>query len=325
MKQAISGDEDVLNALKTACKTLGIDLKTVIKTLDLPAKLLSLPNKFVPSHLFNYLLQTIVQDYHCHDIALCIASELQSPQLGLPTTVMSLSSNLQAGLNNASDHSFSYDDTSYWQQRRCDDELTLFKPATTFSRNHFCQRNLLGTAQMFLLLGNLSDRLWRPNKLSFSFADPGAKFSQTFHDFFDCELSFDQANDEISFPADHLEFSISSSDPMLLRSVKLQTKILQNELFRDRNFIDRARLIIDGRLRFANCNEDELAFYMKMSAAELEHELRQANSSFKKLLEQQIYKRGQDYLGKFHAPSKLIASALMPDNESRFHQIMAQN
>lgn len=101
--------------------------------------------------------------------------------------------------------------------------------------------------------------------------------------------------------------------------------MLQEELVHGRDFIDRARLIVDERLRFAHCSEDELAFYMEVSAAELEDELSQANSSFKKLLEQQIYKRAQDYLRKFQAPSKVIASALMPNNEARFHQLMAQN
>jgi hypothetical protein len=203
--------------------------------------------------------------------------------------------------------------------------VTLFKPASNFSRKHFRQRNLLGTAQMFLLLGNLSENLWRPNKLSFSFANPGAKFSQTFHDFFDCELHFDQVNDEISFPANYLKFTIRTSDPTLLRGIELQIKTLQSNLLHDRDFIDRARLLIDQRLRFAYCSEDELAFYMKVSNTELENELRQANSSFKLLLEQQIYARATDYLNNFHAPSNLIASALMPENTEHFYQLMKQN
>ena len=323
MKQPLSEDENVLNALIETSKDLGIDLEAAISKLGLSEKLLSSPGQFVASHLFNCLLEAIAKDYHCHDMALRIASKQPEPQLGLPTSLMALSSNFRSGLNKASEYSAFYHDTHYWQHDVCEDHVRLFKASTPYSSQYFHQRNLLGTAHMFTLIGNLSNHLWHPNKLSFSFPDPGAKFSQTFHDFFGCELLFDQDEDSITFPLEYLEYSIASSDPSLLRGMELHIKSLQEELLQDRSFIERARLLMDERLRFAHCGEAELAHYMAVSTEQLRVELRLENVTFNALFEQQICKRAAEYTQKYHAPSKLIAAALMPENKTRLLELMA--
>ncbi|CAA0078977.1 Uncharacterised protein [Zhongshania aliphaticivorans] len=321
MKPALTEDDDVLHALHAACKDLGIDLKDVLVKLQLSEKLLSQAGQLVPSHLLNIVLETIAKDFHCHDIALHIARKLQSPQLGLPTMLMALSSDVAAGLNHASHYTAFYHDTGYWQSQISGDHVTLFKSTNSFSQKYYRQRNLLGTAQMFLLLSNLSGHLWRPDKVDFSFADPGANFSKTFHDFFDCDIRFDQANDAIHFPVDYLEFSIHSSDPTLLRSMELHIKSLHEELLHNRNFIERARLLLDERLRFSHCSEDELAFYMDLSTADLKRELQSANTDFDSLLEQQVCKRASHYQSQVHVPNDVIASMLMPDNTPHFYEL----
>jgi hypothetical protein len=322
MKPTLTEDEDVLHALFETCKSLGIDLKDAASKSGLPAKLLTLPNHFVPSHLFNYLLENIAKKYHCQDFALHLANKLQRSELGLPTTVMSLCSNFKTGLEHASHYSAYYQDTGYWRHEICDEQVTLIKSANSLSSKYYRQRNLLGTAQMFLLLNTLSSDLWQPKKVCFSFPDPGAKFSDTFHDFFDCELIFDQPNDSISFPADYLEFSISSSDPMLLRSMEVHIKGLQEELLQGRDFVERARLLIDERLRFSHCSEEELAFYMKLSCAELRSELKQANTNFSQLVEQQISDRAAFYAERCHVPMDIVLSSLMPYNEDRLYELL---
>lgn len=324
MKHTLTEDEDVLHALFEACKSLGIDLKDAASKAGLPAKLLTLPNHFVPSHLFNYLLETIAKKYHCQDFALHLANKLQTPELGLPTTVMSLSSDFKTGLEHASNYCAYYQDTGYWRHQICDEQVTLIKSANRLSSTYYRQRNLLGTAQMFLLMNTLSSHLWQPKKVCFSFSDPGAKFSQTFHKFFDCELIFDQPNDSISFPVDYLEFSISSSDPMLLRSMEAHIRGLQEELLHDRNIVERARLMIDERLRFAHCSEDELAFYMKLSTADLRSELEKANTNFTEVLEQQISARAVFYSKRCHVPMDIVLSSLMPYHEDRLYDLLKE-
>lgn len=322
MTQSLTEDDDVLNALIATCDDLGIDLKRVIADMGLPAKILTAAQQFIPSHLFNCVLETIAANYHCRDLALHIASELQSPQLGLPTTVMALSNTVGTALNNASKYSAFYHDTSYWQHRISDTEVSLFKAASPFSSEHYRQRNLLGTAQMFLLLNSLSPHLWRPNKVGFSFPDPGVLFSKTFHTFFACDLLFDQAEDSISFAADYLEFHVSGSDINLLRGIENQTAVMKRLLLQDRNLVDQARLLINERLRFAHCTEAELAHFMEISSEQLRDELNRANISFAEILEQQICKRAKEYVKKYHAPIKLITSALMPENEDRLSHLM---
>jgi|GEM_PF-1985251 hypothetical protein len=324
MKHTLTEDEDVLHALFEACKSLGIDLKDAASKSGLPAKLLTLPNHFVSSHLFNYLLETIAIKYHCQDFALHLANKLQTPELGLPTTVMSLSSDFKAGLERASQYSAYYQDTGYWRHQICEEQVTLIKSANNLSSKYYRQRNLLGTAQMFLLLNTLSSHLWQPKKVCFSFSNPGAKFSDTFHEFFNCELIFDQPNDSISFPAEYLEFNISSSDPVLLRSMEVHIRGLQEELLHDRDIVERARLIIDERLRFAHCSEDELAFYLKLSAADLQGEFAKAKTDFTELLEQQISARAAFYTQRCHVPMDIVLTSLMPYNEDRLYDLLKE-
>ncbi|MFQ3201466.1 MAG: hypothetical protein ACI9SK_002201 [Zhongshania sp.] len=225
---------------------------------------------------------------------------------------MSLSADFNAGLDHASHYSAYYQDAGYWRHEICGEQATLIKSAISLSSKYYRQRNLLGTAQMFLLLNTLSSHLWQPKKVCFSFSDPGAKFSDTFHEFFDCELNFDQPNDRISFPADYLDFSINSSDPMLLRSMEVHKRGLQEELLHGRETLERTRLPIDERLRFSHSSEEEVAFFMKLSCAELRSELKQRDTNYTEILEQQISVRAVFYRQRCHVPMDIVLSSLIP-------------
>jgi len=322
MKHILTQDGDILNALEEACNALGIDLKDTMHKLGLSPSLLLAPGKLVPSLLFGCILEAIARDYHCHDLALHVARKLQAPQLGLAARLMSLSTTLRSGLDKAHLYSAFYQDTSHWQHKIDNDQLILFKTSTRSNCEHWRQRNLFGIAQMFMLLKNMSGRLWRPSKISFSSKSLGGRFSDTFQQFFQCELAFEQAYDAIHIPIDALEFSVATCDVNLMRGMETQIKILQQGLQENRDFIGRARLIIDQRLSFAGCSQNELAFYMAVTEDQLNAELAKSNISFELLLEQQIAEKARYYLSEFKAPHKLIVSALMPDNEARLAALL---
>ena len=322
MKQFISQDADVLHAVNTAADELGIDLQDVAIKLGLPPDLLKHADQFVPSQLFNCLLETIGRDYHCQDFAVKAATHIQTPLLGLPTRVMGLCASFQQAFERAAQYSAFYRDTSYWQHQIGEGQVCFYKAGSSFNSEHYRQRNLLGTSQMFTIISELSGHLWRPNKVSFSFADPGARFRTTFDEFFQCELEFDQSFDGVYFPEGYLEYKISSCNVDLLRGVEMHISSLQEELKQGGDLLAQAKLIINQRLSFGCCSLSDLAHFMSLPEPQLVEELERAGISFSELMDQQIAEKANYYLTEFHAPTELILSALMPGNEPHLNDLL---
>jgi hypothetical protein len=263
MKQDLSENGDILNALREATKSLGIDLEKVFLELGLPKTLIRSPEQLVSSHIFNIVLETIARDYHCKDFALHLAKALYAPRLGFPAQIMAYSATIRSGLEAAEQYRIFYQDTHHWQHSISEGQVTIFKPSNDFVK-HFQQRNLFGTAQIFMHLSRLSNNIWQPNKISFSFADPLGLFTDKFETFFECELAFDRPFDGVHFKEDYLDFNIVTTDLPMLRSAKQQIGALQQALFNGKEFIDRARLLLNQRLRFSYCTEADLASDMEI-------------------------------------------------------------
>jgi hypothetical protein len=95
---------------------------------------------------------------------------------------------------------------------------------------------------------------------------------------------------------------------MLLRSMEVYIKGLQEELLHGRDTVERTRLLINERLRFSHCSEKEVALFMKLSCVELRSELKQTNTNFTELLEQQISVRAVFYAQHCHVPMDIVLS-----------------
>lgn len=314
MKRFLSDEKYILNAFLRAADDLGIDHKKALNDLGLSRVLLSSPENFVPSHIFNLVLEEIAASYHCHDLALRVAQHLTSPHLGLAARITAFSLDLRSGLKHADNYSLYYQDTGCWQHNIVDKQVHLYKPASTFSSQYNPQRNLLGTAQMVLLLKKLTNNLWHPSSICLSFSDPSYRFTETFETFFQCEVRFQQGRDEICFVEDILDYSLETADPNMQQSLENQVKALQKSLFEDRDFVECVKMIIDQRLRFSTCTAAELAQFMGMSIAELVDKLDAAGTNFEDLLQQQRLKRAQYYISRFNCPVDLVARAVMPEN-----------
>ncbi|QQD19160.1 AraC family transcriptional regulator ligand-binding domain-containing protein [Spongiibacter nanhainus] len=322
MKRFLSDEKDIANAFLRACDALGIDHKNALKELGLSRVLLNYPECFVPSHMFNLVIEELARTYHCHDFALHIAQNLTVPHLGLTAKIASFSLDLRSALNHADNYSLYYQDSGCWQHHIADGQVCLYKPTTPYSSHYYPQRNLLGSAQMFMLLGQLTDGLWQPSSISLSFPDPGYRFTDTFSDFFQCELSFQQNRDAIYFSEDYLDYNLSTADLNMQQNLETQIKGLQQSIFEDRDLVDCARMIIDQRLRFSSCSETELAYFMGVSTVELTDNLNAVATSFKPLLQQQQLERARYYTKRFNCPGDLVARAIMPEEPEKLSALL---
>ncbi len=324
MTAICSNDEYILKALQLATQQLGFDVQEAVIGLGLPPDLLNTPEQFVPSQLFNCLLESIARDFHCYDIALVAAQHLRTPQLGLPARVMELSPHLRAALPKATQYGAFYRDTGPWQHHISDGQVALYKNELEFGHELVQQRNLLGTAQMLMLMTQLCGETWRPSKVSLSMPDPGARFSQSFTEFFGCEIDYDQHFDALHFSEAYLDLPIATANTDLLLDIELHIHKLQRDILKEGDFITRVKLVINQRLNFGSCSKLELAKYLGTSIEHLTAELQAAQLDFETLLEQQISEKANYYLTEFHAPTKLILSTLMPNNERRLNQLLSE-
>lgn len=322
MKRFVSDEKDIANAFLRACAALGIDHKHAFKELGLSRVLLNTPESFIPSHLFNLVLEDIARNYHCRDLALHIADNVTVPHLGLAARIAAFSLDLRSGLHHADNYSLYYQDSGCWQHHLHDGQVCLYKPATPYFSQYYTQRNLLGTAQMFMLLRQLTDNLWQPTSVSLSFSDPGYSFTDTFSAFFQCDLSFDQDKDAIYFAEDYLDYTLSSADLTMQQNLETQIKGLQQSLFEDKDLVNRARMIIDQRLRFSSCSEEEVARLMEMPTEQFHSELSKAGTNFTQLSNERYLERVRFYIKRFNSPTDLTLRAAMPDNPAKLAALM---
>ncbi len=322
MKQIISQDADVLRSLESATKDLGFDLEEEVIKLGLPPSLLNDPDLFVPSQLFNCLLERIAKSLNCYDLGIQMAKHLSAPHLGLPTRVMSLCQNVKQALDKATHYSAFYRDTGPWQYQISDKTVKVFKVQDFQDQQKYLQRSLFGTAQMYSLITKLCDSQWKPASVSFSHKNPGGKFAQTYNDFFDCPVLFDQAFEGISFDAEHLNDAVVSADNELLFNIEQHIESLNKEILCGGDILSNARQIINQRLNFANCTLEEVAQFLSLSPNDFSKRLEQRAISFITLLEEQVCEKANFYLTQLNAPTELILSTLMPGNEPRLNELL---
>ncbi|GAA4935058.1 AraC family transcriptional regulator ligand-binding domain-containing protein [Halioxenophilus aromaticivorans] len=321
MTKLVSQDQDLLNAVKLATDELGINLGEAAMKAGLPPDLLGNAELFIPSQLFNCVLEAIAQDFRSPDLAVVIARHLASPSLGLPTRIMGLSRNLADALDISTQYGAFYRDTGHWQHQIGQQQLVLFKRNNNYQK-HFQQRNLLGTAQMHCLLGQWLGCEYAPNKISLGISNPHPKAEEALQDFFACELEYEAERDAFYLPEDSLQQAISTSNGELLQGVIAHVHGLQEEITKGSDVVAQTRLVINQRLSFASCTLDDLAFYLKTTPEVLTRALAQHKLSFEEILEQQIAEKAHYYLTDLHAPIELIVEALMSNNPQRLNELL---
>lgn len=322
MKQIVSQDTDILRSLESTSKEIGFNLEDEVIKLGLPPNLLSNPDLFVPSQLFNSLLENIAQNLHCHDLGIRMAKHLNSSHLGLPGRMMLLCETFKQALDKATHYSAFYRDTGPWQYCIDNDNVSIFKTHDYNGEQHYQQRSVFGTAQMYKLITTLSANQWKPTSVSFSHKDPGARFTETYKAFFNCDILFDQTFDGVSFDADHLNDDIISADKELLFNIEQHIEGLNKEVLNDNDFLSHVRQIISQRLNFSNCSLAEIADSLSLTSDDFSERLQQRTMSFKTLLEEQICEKANIYLTQFNAPTELVLSTLMPGNEARLNELL---
>ena len=321
MTKLVSQDNDLLSALKLATKDLGIDLNAAAMTLGLPPNLLENADQFVASQLFNCLLQAIAKDHHCPQLAVHIAQHMTAPSLGLPTRIMGLSKTLGDALAISTQYGAFYRDTAHWQHQIGDQGVVLFKAKSQYQKD-FSQRSLLGTAQMHLLLKMWNGPNWQAQKVTLCMAEPHPRALEYLQNFFSCKVEFDCECDGFYFPIDSINNPVIGADDQLLYGVLAHIDNLQQEISKGTDVIDQARLVINQRLNFAHCSQQDLAHHLEITSEQLSAELRQSNITFDQLSEQQITEKALYYLTELHAPIELILVAFMPHNQPRLNELL---
>jgi len=315
MARNLSENGDIVNALYSATSALGIKLEDYCLNLGLPKALLHSPEQFSSSHLYGYLLDSIATEFHCHDLSLHIAEALHAPRLGFPANLLSYSSTFHDGLDEANRYKIFYHDIGHWHWHPVGEQVSLQKRCEEAAKC-FHQRNLFGTAQMFLHLQLLANNLWRPSKVYFSFESPNGLILDKFHRFFNCELVFKHEFDAVAFDRKYLSFSIANSDPTKLRYALQQLNAMQQALFKNKTFLERTAILMAQRLRFSDCTAQNIAEDMELSIEEFSNQLAVNACSFKELHEQQLLQRLHTYVVDWKVPPELAANALLPKNKS---------
>jgi AraC-like DNA-binding protein len=151
-----------------------------------------------------------------------------------------------------------------------------------------------------------------------SFAHPPTEPVQTYRDFFDCEVLFEQATNSLLLDRAYLEVALNDTDPKLLRVLKQQADALLEKWKSEASVVDKARFLIATSLEDEEGGVEKLSQQLHVTSRTLNRWLSRAGTNYKGLREEVILDAAKQALSRSDASITLIASKLGYSESSAF-------
>ncbi len=307
---------EILLGCAEAASELGIDLTPIISEHGMDPKVLVSPEGFLPDVQVVRFLQAIADRFDCQHFGFLVGKHQPPLQFGVGAMLLKLAPTLRAALENAVYYHRVYAQNSTYR-------LVLDADSASFRRHDnrsydtsARQLSTLGIVQAFKMLKTLGGATWRPIQVAFTHSPP--REARTYSRELGCPVLFDQAFDEIIFPAEDLERTIPTADPEMLAIIKAHFNALLSEDRSESNLVDRTREYIQQRIGTSVCNLEGCAQRFLLHPRALQRDLAANNTSFKKLLREVRMKLARQCLQESRLPLSSLAQVLGYRNLSAF-------
>ncbi len=169
---------------------------------------------------------------------------------------------------------------------------------------------------------NFSRRLTKqnivPRQVRFKYKKPADVF--LYKEIFQCDLDFEQDENEIVYQMDVMDIKIPTFNPGLLEILDDFAKKTIREQTNDKSFVTVVRTLIIKSSHTKIPLESEIAFQLNMSKRTLQKKLYEKGTTFKKILEQVLKELAISYIKSDKSSNKEIAWLLGYNDISNFHR-----
>lgn len=273
---------EILLGSREAARELGIDLNPTLTAHGIDPQVLESPEGYLPQEQVVHFLEEIADRFECPVFGFLVGKHQPPLQFGNETQLVKLAPTLGAALDNVSRF-----ERLYTQGTR---HALVVKNGTAFFRRwnvvsydtRAVQLQLLGTVQVYKMIGGLISEKWRPGEIHISSSAP--RNWEALQDYFGCPVKFDQAIDSIVFPEHDLASAIPTADAQLLEIVEAYFLEMLSRNHAHLDTLEKLKDYIRDHIGANRCNLESCAEYFSVHPKALQRELASQGYTFKQLL-----------------------------------------
>jgi len=303
-------------------KEYNIDSSQVLQKLGIDPLVIEEKHSRIPADKFAKVLDYCIRETGSNDISIRVANHFHPGMFDVLGYAMMSSNTLQDALGRIAQYKRVVSNTSELSVIENESSLIFDMDVFTYedSDRPVLSRELTETFLVIIVQfsRNLLGQDLVPNKVAFSYPKPHYD-TQYLGDFFQCELEYDQATNQIVFDLEQANIQLLGSNPLITES---HEKLL-NEFLRRVNKDDLSHVIIAKIcevLPLGAPSQTDIAKQLNMSLRNLQRKLHNQGTSFKDILENTRKKLTLDYIEQQDLSLSEISYLVGFSNTSNFNR-----
>lgn len=280
---------------------LGSDPIALFEKAKIPTQLLRNPDSLIPQVMFADILQRSTQTTGCDHLGLLLGAKANLQDYGLLGLLIRSSTTMEQAITELIQH-MAFHITGI--SRNLHREGNIAYIASVFDNLEVAlskQAIQMSVAITWTLCRNLSQNLWHPTAIYFSFAEPAN--SIVYHRFFKIPVVFNAEFNGVVFHAKDLAIQLPEPDKYLHQEMQKQ---LNKQGKANTSFPVEVKRIIQKNLDFGICSIDAVVKFFPFQKRSFQTKLETLGVSYQQLLDEVRFQKAEFHL----AESELTVSQL---------------
>jgi AraC-like DNA-binding protein len=292
----------------------GVDFRSVLDAVGLPADVLDNPDTIVPYPDLGRLLQVSEQTSNCDCISLLLARHVRLSDMGLAGLIASCGETVGEGLHNFSRYFTLQNNAATISVIRSSGYTRLVYAIAEPDMTDTGQLQLGAVTIAFNILQELCGHGWRPAVVTVASRAPlNLRLCQQF---FRAPLRFDCDESAVVFESHWLDRPLPLLDPLARQQIEAAVKSRQAEILAD--FPSAVRRALRKQLLTGPCSIDAVATQFSMHRRTLDRRLQQHGVHYRDLLDAVRHQAACELLRDTELQVQQIAESLRYSSAANF-------
>lgn len=303
----------ILNHFAEVLQELGSDPIALFEQAKIPKQLLRNPDTLIPQEMFANILNLSTQATQCDHLGLLLGAKANLQDYGLLGLLIRSSATMEQAITEMIQH-MAFHITGISRHLHCDGNTAYISSLYNNTEVALSKQAIqMSVALTWSLCCNLSQNLWHPTAIYFSFAQPeNAIFYKRF---FKTPVRFNAEFDGVVFHAKDLAIKLPEPDTYLHQEVQNQLSKLDMSTG---DFALEVKKVIQKNLDFGICSIDATVKFFPFEKRSLQTKLEQQGTSYQQLLDDIRFKKAEYHLAQSDLSVAQLAELLCYRSASVF-------
>ncbi|WP_164880911.1 AraC family transcriptional regulator [Aestuariirhabdus litorea] len=310
---------DTVAGLDDLLRQLGTDPRPLYRRVGLTPLLMANSDYMVPYDRVCELMDTAAKESGQEELGLILGGQWKRSQIGLLWPLMAHCSDVGEALKVGSEHLHFHSQGLSWQlvvEGSYAQIIREVREARVAGQVSSFQYAVHSTCAMFGVLKVLCGADWLPSEVSFIHTAPAN--AKAYNKFFGVKVEFNQALNQIVFPAAFLERKITDHNRGIYDQLTRQLQQLESQDERKQDFCSKMKLLIQKAIHTEDCSQTGIAGLLSMHPKALQRKLKNEGVTFRELKAEVRLDMAERYLKDSEIPLTTISEILKFSELSSF-------